>query len=330
MKKYIRGIIMAVFAFVAILPQQVQAEDTGEVLLEKNETQTAVVVKVQIPNAEQERISSLQLKLLVKDAAGNPAGEEILGRIASLAFTFDDGISGKAKILEQIYHEDTGSLNIYISGTEPLFSSQDENLLTVGCVSAVILGEEDMEIYLGTDADSFQVVKGRSVVSILSEVQPVSFKVAGNPMDEQEPQNPENPENPENPGGQFPAVDKSKLERALAQAADYVETDYTSESYGVLKKAVEEGRGVYDNQDASQAEVDQAAWAIENAIGGLVPITKSSAEPSQEELAKNPGKPAVQTGDVTRFGIYVVLLVLAMGTMTVGLERSLRRKPGNR
>ena len=54
------------------------------------------------------------------------------------------------------------------------------------------------------------------------------------------------------------------------------------------------------------------------------------AEPSQEELAKNPAGPAVQTGDVTRFGIYVVLLVLAMGTMTVGLERSLRRKPGNR
>ena len=142
MKKYIRGIIMAVFALVAILPQQVYAEDTGKVLLEKNEAQTAAVVKVQIPNAEQERISSLQLKLLVKDAAGNPAGEEILGRIESLAITFDGGVSGKAKILEQIYHGDTGSLNIYISGTEPLFSGQDKNLLTVGCVSAVILGEE--------------------------------------------------------------------------------------------------------------------------------------------------------------------------------------------
>ena len=55
MKKYIRGIIMAVFALVAILPQQVYAEDTGKVLLEKNEAQTAAVVKVQIPNAEQER-----------------------------------------------------------------------------------------------------------------------------------------------------------------------------------------------------------------------------------------------------------------------------------
>lgn len=327
MKKYIRGIIMAVFAFVAILPQQVYAEDTGKVLLEKNEAQTAAVVKVQIPNAEQERISSLQLKLLVKDAAGNPAGEEILGRIESLAITFDDGISGKAKILEQIYHGDTGSLNIYISGTEPLFSGQDKNLLTVGCVSAVILGEEDMEIYLGTDVDSLQVVKGRSVVSILSEVEPVSFKVAGNPSDAQDP---ENPQDPEYPGGQLPAVDKSKLESVLLRAAEYAETEYTGESYGILKKAVEEGRAVYDRQDASQAEVDEAVRSIENAIGGLVPVTKSSAEPSQEELAKNPAGPAVQTGDVTRFGIYVVLLVLAMGTMTVGLERSLRRKPGNR
>lgn len=312
MKKYIRGIIMAVFAFIAILPQQVHAEDTGEVLLEKNETQTAVVVKVQIPNAEQERISSLQLKLLVKDAAGNPAGEEILGRIASLAITFDDGISGKAKIQEQIYHEDTGSLNIYISGTEPLFSDQDENLLTVGIVSAVILGEEDMEIYLGTDADSFQVVKGRSVVSILSEVQPVSFKAAGNPADAQEPQD---PQNPQNPGEQLPAVDKSKLERVLAQAAEYVETDYTSESYGVLKKAVEEGRVVYDKQDASQTEVDQAVWAIENAIGGLIPATKSSAEPSLEELAKNPGGAAVQTGDFSPIWIYAAMMIISAGLL---------------
>ncbi len=312
MKKYIRGIIMAVFAFVAILPQQVHAEDTGEVLLEKNETQTAVVVKVQIPNAEQERISSLQLKLLVKDAAGNPAGEEILGRIASLAITFDESISGKAKIQEQIYHEDTGSLNIYISGTEPLFSDQDENLLTVGTVSAVILGEEDMEIYLGTDADSFQVVKGRSVVSILSEVQPVSFKAAGNPADAQEPQD---PQNPQEPGERLPVVDKSKLERVLAQAAEYVETDYTSESYGGLKKAVEEGRAVYDKQDASQTEVDQAVRSIENAIGGLIPTTKSSAEPSLEELAKNPGGAAVQTGDFSPIWIYAALMIISAGLL---------------
>lgn len=323
MKKYIRGIIMAVFAFVVILPQQVQAEDTGEVLLEKNETQTAVVVKVQIPNAEQERISSLQLKLLVKDAAGNPAGEEILGRIESLAITFDGGVSGKAKILEQIYHGDTGSLNIYISGTEPLFSGQDKNLLTVGCVSAVILGEEDMEIYLGTDADSLQVVKGRSVVSILSEVQPVSFKVAGNPSDVQDP---ENPQDPEYPGGQLPAVDKSKLESVLLRASEYAETEYTGESYGILKKAVEEGRAVYDKQDASQAEVDEAVRSIENAIGGLVPVTKSSAEPSQEELAKNPGKPAVQTGDFSFIWIYGATMILSAGFLFMAWRR-IRRCP---
>ena len=70
-----------------------------------------------------------------------------------------------------------------------------------------------------------------------------------------------------------PEVNKDALKAAIEKAEDVLENleedAYTPESVEVLKGALETAKGVFDNADAVQAEVDQAAEAIETAISGL-------------------------------------------------------------
>ena len=70
-----------------------------------------------------------------------------------------------------------------------------------------------------------------------------------------------------------PEVNKDALKAAIEKAEDVLENleedAYTPESVEALKGALETAKGVFDNADAVQAEVDQAAEAIETAISGL-------------------------------------------------------------
>ena len=70
-----------------------------------------------------------------------------------------------------------------------------------------------------------------------------------------------------------PEVNKDALKAAIEKAEDVLENleedAYTPESVEALKGALETAKGVFDNTDAVQAEVDQAAEAIETAISGL-------------------------------------------------------------
>ena len=70
-----------------------------------------------------------------------------------------------------------------------------------------------------------------------------------------------------------PEVNKDALKAAIEKAEDVLknldEDAYTPESVEALKGALETAKAVFDNPDAVQAEVDQAAEAIETAIAGL-------------------------------------------------------------
>ena len=70
-----------------------------------------------------------------------------------------------------------------------------------------------------------------------------------------------------------PEVNKDALKAAIEKAENVLENleedAYTPESVEALKGALETAKGVFDNTDAVQAEVDQAAEAIETAISGL-------------------------------------------------------------
>ena len=124
-----------------------------------------------------------------------------------------------------------------------------------------------------------------------------------------------------NPDGGFPilvqgtaSISWAMLDAALEQAKSYdgaVADTYTEESWKALTDAVAAGQALKENENASQAEINQAAKAITDAIKGLKrqPTTKPVAIPadairisSQADFSKMDnakGKYFVLTQDIT-------------------------------
>lgn len=337
MKKYLSGIIIAVLAGIAILPLQVFAAEDGEIRLNA-EKKNGVEVSVMIPEAAGEKISSLQLGLQITDQDGNGAGSDVLKQIESLSFQWNPDVQAKAKITEQRYEGEAGILRIYIAGTEQLFGDNgaDGGGLALGTVTAAMAsgGSAGTEIYISAAQDSFKMARGAEGIPVLA-AQPDAVLLAVQETGVQNPgvQNPgvQKPgqtdpgdgtgENQEGTGR--PGADKSQLQEVLNLAAGYLEADYTSESYALLKKAVKAGQAVLDDVNASQEEVDQAAEAIMNAVGSLVPAAITSVEEryGQDTLYAGQNQ-AVGTGDADSWQIYAAVIFLSMSVLAgAGLRK---------
>ena len=80
-------------------------------------------------------------------------------------------------------------------------------------------------------------------------------------------------------GVQPPAVvNKKELEDQIFFAGSYEgkTEDYTADSYAIFAAALESARIVYNNKDATQEQVDEAALNLKNARAGLVSMEKSA------------------------------------------------------
>lgn len=148
MKKYMIGMLMAAFVFIGMLPQQAYAADSpGEAVLLEKEGEKGASLKLRLPNAAGEKISSLQVSLKME------AGTEAV-------FSFDKMVTERAKVYENILHKDTGTINIYIAGTEPLYR-EGEDTLTIGKVSVdtlpVEIRAEGIGIVRGTDVEKLDL-----------------------------------------------------------------------------------------------------------------------------------------------------------------------------
>ena len=160
MKKYRVGMIMAVFAFIAMLPLRVSAEETTKeigVTCTPNEDKTEYSVDLYIPNAAKEEIGTLSLKLEVtpKEVVGEPQ------------IQFSGKVKEWAKVYESRYHN---TLNIYIAGTKEIPFNKDnstlfenDDTLNIGKISmkgsdgkAVELSE----VKLANAEDALLVVRG--------------------------------------------------------------------------------------------------------------------------------------------------------------------------
>lgn len=203
MKKYIFGItvsIMAVFVFIALLPLQASVSNNESLKLPAKAT---AAIDVEIPKAFGEKVSSLQLSLEVTNADGTQADADVLKEIEKLSFSPDEAVASKAKICEGRYHKDTGILDIYIAGTEPLFS--ENAALAVGTVNAVFQNDKNADIYVKVTDESLKVVKGIILKTITDEPDAVRIQVAGLPVEPEESleppvsQSPEQSEKPEDP-----------------------------------------------------------------------------------------------------------------------------------
>ena len=238
----------------------------------------------------------------------------MLDKIENISFEPDETVSSKTQIWDGIYHKDNGTLDVYIAGEEPLFTEEDK--LQMGTVTATLEGLD--KIYVKVEKEALQVVKGTSLVAVTDEqnaviniydkdsptepdesaapTKPAEPTEAVTPTDSgapTEPANPtepgtsiapegsETPTEPETPGGR----DTSKLRSALDIAETLQESDYTPESYDLLKKAMEKARTLLNNPDVTQEELDRAASELYNAIGTLVRKTGTSAESKNNDTS---------------------------------------------
>lgn len=331
MRKYFTGFIAAVFAMTAILPLRVLAAG-DEVRLKEDGNN--VNVSVSVSGGAEEKVASLQLGLQISDQDGNPVGQDLLEQIENLTFSWSQELQARAAITEQRYQKETGILRIYIAGTEPLFSEEGEapDSLALGTVmlTEIAGAHAGSGLYISVVPGSFRKVQGRNAEKLAAAapnavpIIPVNQEEPADP-ETPEPEQPEQPEQPENPGGGEggsggtvrPQVDKTQLQEVLNLAAGYQEADYTSESFGVLKQAMKEGQAVLDDSYAAQEEVDQAAAAIMNAIGGLVPFATTSIE---ERSALYAGaSQAVGTGDMLSWYVYAAMIIFGGAVIAGGL-----------
>ncbi len=136
-KKWIKGAGLLAAGFF-LLPVPVLAASEKSVSLEAEGE--GVQVKLELPEPSQEEILSLQLSLQIETVAGQ-AGEA--------SFVFDSEISSSVK--ESRYHEDTGILNLYISGKENLFADQE---ILLGEVQITAADEKGVKAEVSVVEDS--------------------------------------------------------------------------------------------------------------------------------------------------------------------------------
>lgn len=329
MKRYISK-IMTVFVLIAMLPLQAWAAEDGGVRLEAERSNTNVgVVKVTavVPEAAGEKLSSLQLGLMLTDRDGTVAGPEVLEQVENVSFEWDARVRQKTKITEQRYQQ--GVLHLYLAGDyiegDPLFQADGE--LTLGKLN-VELKEGTSNIYVSVAPGSLKKVQGSRSVPVQDEAhenlpQPVLLITDSNGSSNGSgtPGGSDGSDSTDGTAG--PGADKSTLKQMLEIAAGYEEADYTPDSYALLKQAVKDAQAVLEDENAGQEEVDRAAEALMNAIGGLVLLPKTSIEDGSSQGTFNTGTDSGQstsqnagwfsgqnrsaaTGDTALFSVWII------------------------
>jgi hypothetical protein len=104
-------------------------------------------------------------------------------------------------------------------------------------------------------------------------------------------------------------VDRSVLRATIAAALALVEANYTPASWAVFASALEAARGVYANQGATQAEIDEALRVLQNAMANLILIGDGEDPPVPSRPPTIIRAPA--TGDDAVTVRWIVLLIVS-------------------
>ena len=151
MNKYIFRIIMAVFAFIAVLPMTALADNDKADAVVFKQVPEGVSVRLILPKAAGEKTASLQLSVEVKSAGS--------GEIDDVAFKFAEIVDKRAKVTEFRYHKDTGLLNLYVAGTEALYKD-NEDTLTLGTITAKDQNAADVSVKAGVPKNALTLAEG--------------------------------------------------------------------------------------------------------------------------------------------------------------------------
>ena len=79
-------------------------------------------------------------------------------------------------------------------------------------------------------------------------------------------------------------VDKKELSNVIETTNDFVEKDYTVDSWKAFKEALDHAKDVLQNENTTQDEVDQALASLQDAIKNLKTVsqTGNNDQPNQK------------------------------------------------
>ncbi len=103
-------------------------------------------------------------------------------------------------------------------------------------------------------------------------------------------------------------LDTSALEQAIEKAEGLEKSKYTEKSFEAVEDALREGKAVLENPDATQAEVDAAAKALNDAMAALKLVEDN-----------------VDTGDSPAIVLAICLAAASAGGFAVLLDQNKRR-----
>lgn len=198
MRKYMRNIMIAFLLLALLRPLRVLAASGDGLRLDQGGTVTVVS-----QHAAKEEVSSLCFCLSVESA-----------NAARVEFEFEDS---RAKIKDFRYDQATGSLKVYLAGTEALFA-EGTGALAVGKIKVLDGSGNEVTATVSAVENSLQYVYGTEAVTMQGVELPDAVQIgpaAVQPQPPSEPQSPSEPQPPAQP--QSPVVTQSPVAQPTAR-----------------------------------------------------------------------------------------------------------------
>ena len=322
MKKYILsiGMIMAVFAFIAMLPLRASAASSAFDVTE-NEEGNEAFVKLTLPRASQEGITTVSVSLAVdiEDASVNADNIQP-------AVDFTEWVEGNTKVHTCRTHEGP-VLNIYIAGTTPLFTAAEGiDTLDIGNVYVTnTIDGSHVPFVINVEKSELKVVRGDTAVPVTEE----DFLGYGS-----EPDNPggSSGNRPDNQPGLTPEIEAIRAElQALIERAETIPAEDRTED---LQRAIDEAKRVLNDPNATSEELQAALTNLENALALFETNQNSgnnSSDTGKDAAAENRQQngtriQGVKTQDTNPTAAYAIAAALCMAVLGVNIR--CRRRSG--
>ncbi len=310
---------MAVFAFIAAPPLKASAAKSAVNVTENEEGKASV--KLILPNANQERITTVSVSLAIELEDVTANADEIQPGV-----DFTEWIKANTKV--QTYRFNQGEiLNIYIAGTEPLFAAGESgagDVLDIGTVYMKRADGTPVSFGINIEKSELRVVRGRNTVLITEQ----DLNGAGSNPEEPEPDPvPGQPSGGSSSGTEEIDAIRAKLQE-LVERAEMIPAENRTED---LQRAIDEAKRVLSDPNASLEELKTALINLENALA----LFESSRD--SENNISDTGKDvntqnrkqngtiikSVKTGDTDRAFLYIAVMVLCMAVLVrrIGIHR---------
>lgn len=305
MKKCVLQFFLAVLIVFAVPAVSANAADTGEETVELSGNGQNAEVRLTIPKASGEGLSSLQLSLNV--TADSPGASNVSFQFSNL---------GNAKVKEYRYNQENGILNLYIAGTDGIFSQSDEKLF-LGTIAVSDGNGAGQAFTVRVPKEGALKLPGRSKAEVISLIDVPELHISpGGNVDENVPGG----SVPGNNGGGGSGVSggaggDSSGWQSVDAAKGYDRNMYTKESYGAMEDALEKAEITLKSKDASEKEKEEALRNLENAVGALKNNSPSSAEEKHSKSQKESDSAKLTSSKpillYVMVGILCVLLLMA-------------------